>query len=195
MVASSASTTIHTSHISNDRGRRFIPCRAVRIRGASPQQNGRRRVVDPRNTSLADADSASLERHDIAELQLTSATSIDLTVHLHVAVDDGLFHVSTGVEEPRELHELSEANGVAADPDVVDRRRFRHPRMLADRVPSSRPVGDLDRVWRRGRILTIATPTVPDRSPGLCRGDLRPAHRSTERSGRRTLTLISQEGP
>jgi hypothetical protein len=58
--------------------------------------------------------------------------AINLAVHGHVAVDDGLFHASTRVEEPSELQELPEANGVTADRDVVDRSRVGHPGMLAE---------------------------------------------------------------
>ena len=86
--------------------------------------------------SRADANPAPIEADDVAELQLPSASAINLAVHGHIAVDDGLFHVSTGVEEPSELQELPEANDLTTDRDVVDRSRVRHPRMLVDRVPA-----------------------------------------------------------
>jgi len=78
----------------------------------------------------------------VVELQLSSAATIDLAVHCHAAVDDGLFDVSAGVEEPSELQELPEADGLTADRNVIDRRRVRHPGMLADRV-CSRGAGEL----------------------------------------------------
>lgn len=56
--------------------------------------------------SRADANPASIEADDVAELQLPPASAINLAVHGHKAVDDGLFHVSTGVEEPSKLQEL-----------------------------------------------------------------------------------------
>lgn len=83
----------------------------------------------------ADPDAVPLEADDVAELQLPSATTIDLAVHEDVAVDDGLFHVSTGLEESSELEELPEADDLAAYRDV-DRSRVRHPGMLADQVRS-----------------------------------------------------------
>ena len=72
-------------------------------------------------------------------MQLPSASEINLAVHGHMAVDDGFFHISTGVEEPGELQELPEANDLTADRDVVDRSRVRHPRMLVDQVPAPKP--------------------------------------------------------
>lgn len=81
--------------------------------------------------SGADADAAPLEADDIIDLQLATATAIDLAVDRDEAVDDRFLHVSTGVEKPRELQELSQADHVAADGDVVDRSRFRHLGMLA----------------------------------------------------------------
>jgi hypothetical protein len=96
-----------------------------------------RRIVPSR----ADANTASIEGDDVSDLQLPSASAINLAVHGHIAVDDGLFHVSTGVEEPSELQELPEANDLTADRDVVDRSRVRHPRMLVDQVPAPTPVG------------------------------------------------------
>ena len=54
--------------------------------------------------------------------------------------DDGLFHVSAGVEEPSDLHELPDADNLTADRHVVDRSRLHHPRMLADQVPPRMPV-------------------------------------------------------
>jgi 7-keto-8-aminopelargonate synthetase-like enzyme len=83
--------------------------------------------------SRADPNPASIEADDVAELQLPSASAIDLAVHGHKAVDDGLFHVSTGVEESSEFQELAEPNDLATDRDVVDGRWIRHPRTLADR--------------------------------------------------------------
>jgi hypothetical protein len=93
--------------------------------------------VSVRFGTLTDhANPASIEADDVAELQLPSASAINLAVHGHIAVDDGLFHVSTGVEESSELQELPEANDLTADRDVVDRSRVRHPRMLVDKVPA-----------------------------------------------------------
>lgn len=83
-------------------------------------------------SSRADANAAPLERDDVPELQLPPAPPIDLAVHGHVAIDDGLFHVPTGVEEAREFEELAEADAVAADRDVVDRGGVGHAEMLAD---------------------------------------------------------------
>jgi len=91
--------------------------------------------------SRADADPAPLEGDDVAELKLPSAATVDLAVHAHVAVDDGLFDVSTGVEEPSELQELPEADDLAADRNVVDRSRVRHAGMLADQVLPAGPSG------------------------------------------------------
>ena len=71
--------------------------------------------------SRADANAAPLERDDVPELQLAPTTAIDLTVHGHVAIDDGLFDVPAGVQKPREFEELAEADAVATDRDVVDR--------------------------------------------------------------------------
>ena len=85
--------------------------------------------------SRADADPASIKADDVAKLQLPPATAINLAVHHHIAADDGLFHVSTGVEEPGELQKLPEANDLTADRDVIDRSRIRHARN------ASRPVG------------------------------------------------------
>lgn len=82
--------------------------------------------------SQADANAAPLERDNVSELQLPPATPIDLAVHGHVAIDDGLFNVPAGVEEPGELQELAEADAVATDRDVVDRSGVGHAEMLAD---------------------------------------------------------------
>jgi hypothetical protein len=89
--------------------------------------------------SPADANPASIEADDVAELQLPSASAINLGVHGHKAVHDGLFNVSTGVEESSEFQELPEANDLTIDHDVVDRSRIRHPQMLVDQMrPRSR---------------------------------------------------------
>ena len=74
----------------------------------------------------------SIEADDVAELQLPSAASINLAVHGHKAVDDGLFHASPGVEEPSEFQELAEANDLSTDRHVVDRMRICHSRMVVD---------------------------------------------------------------
>ena len=58
---------------------------------------------DVRARSRADADPAPLETDDVAEPQLPSAAAINLAVHGHEAIDDGLFHISTGVQDPSEL--------------------------------------------------------------------------------------------
>ena len=63
---------------------------------------------------------------DIAELELASTTTIDLAVDRHEAVNDRLFHVSAGVKEPSELHELAKANALAADGNIVDWRWLCH---------------------------------------------------------------------
>ena len=76
-----------------------------------------------------------LEADEVAELQLPSAAAIDLAVHGHSAVDDRLFHASTGVEESRELQQLAEPDGLAADRNVLDRSWLRHDEMLTDQVP------------------------------------------------------------
>jgi len=97
--------------------------------------------------SRADADPASLERDDVTELQLPSAAAVDFAVHEHIAVDDRLFDVSTGVEESGEFDELPEANRITADRDIFDRRLVGHPRMLAEQVPASlQEIGLLRRV-------------------------------------------------
>jgi hypothetical protein len=85
--------------------------------------------------SRADANPASIKADDIAELQLPSASAINFTVHGHKAVDDGLFNVSTGVEESSKFQELPEADDLTTDRYVVDRSRIRHPRMLVERCP------------------------------------------------------------
>ena len=106
-------------------------------------------------TLTGNANPASIEADDVAELQLPSASAINLAVHGHIAVDDRLFHVSTGVEEPSELQELPEANDLTADRYVVDRSRVRHPRMLVDQVPAPEPSSSDDRknppilIWDR----------------------------------------------
>ena len=84
-------------------------------------------------SSRADADPSPIEADDVAELQLSSAAAINLTVHEYIAIDDGRLHVSAGVEEPGELQELPETNPPTADRDVVNGSRLHHPRMLADR--------------------------------------------------------------
>ena len=89
--------------------------------------------------SRADADPASIKADDVAKLQLPSASAINLAVHHHIAADDGLFHVSTGVEEPSELQELPEANDLTTDRDIIDRSRILHPRNASR--PGGRPVG------------------------------------------------------
>lgn len=85
-----------------------------------------REEAPPIGTSRGDANPASREADDVSDLQLPSAAAINLAVHDNVALDDGLFHVSTGVEESSELQELPEANDLTADRDVVDRSRVRH---------------------------------------------------------------------
>jgi hypothetical protein len=90
--------------------------------------------------SRADAKPAPIEADDVAELQLPSASAINLAVHGRKAVEDGLFHVSTGVEEPSELQELPQANDLITNCDVFDRSRIRHPRMLVDHVPAPEPI-------------------------------------------------------
>src|SRR6478736_7135800 len=80
--------------------------------------------------SRADADAVSFAGDDVAELQLASPAAIDLAVDGHVAVDDGLFHVPAGVQQPGELQELPEADALTTDRDVFDRSRFRHSEML-----------------------------------------------------------------
>ena len=97
----------------------------------------RRDIAPGWHRSPANADFASLECDNVAGLQLPSAAAINLAVHGHVAVDDGFFHVSTGVEEPSELYELPEANDLTTDRDVVDRGRVRHAEMLGHCVPAA----------------------------------------------------------
>jgi hypothetical protein len=67
---------------------------------------------------------------------LPSASAINFAVHGHKAVHDGLFHVSTGVEESSKFQELPEANDVTSDRDIVDRSPIRHPGILVDQVPA-----------------------------------------------------------
>ena len=90
--------------------------------------------------SRADANPASIEADDVAELQLPPATVINIAIHGHIAVDDGRFHVSSGVEKPGEFQELPEADDLTADRDIVDRSRVRHPRMFVDEDPAPVPV-------------------------------------------------------
>lgn len=92
-----------------------------------PEKRGQRL-----SDSGADADAAPLEADHVADLELPAATAIDLAVDRDEAVDDRFLHISAGVEEPCELEELPEADHVAADGDVDDRSRFRHPGMLTD---------------------------------------------------------------
>src|SRR4051812_34767368 len=80
--------------------------------------------------SRRDADPVPLEADDVSVLQLPSTSTIHLAVHGDVTVGDGLFDISTGVEQPGELQELPEADAVTVDGDVVDRSSVRHPRML-----------------------------------------------------------------
>lgn len=94
--------------------------------------------MSPTAPSWADANRASIEADDVAELQLPAASAIDLAVHGHKTVGDGLFHVSTGVEESSKLQELPEPNDLTTDRDILDRNWIRHPRMLVDRVPPRR---------------------------------------------------------
>ena len=114
---------------------------AVPLRAPSAPHSTVRKRIPMRDRLPRDADPASLEGDDVAELQLPSAAAIHLAVHGHVAVDDGLFHVSTGVEKSSELQELPEANDLTTDRDVVDRCRVRHSRMLAHQVPAAESVG------------------------------------------------------
>jgi 2-polyprenyl-3-methyl-5-hydroxy-6-metoxy-1,4-benzoquinol methylase len=83
---------------------------------------------------------------------LPSASAINRAVHIDKTVNDGLFHVSTGVEESSELQELPEADELTADRDVFDRTQIRHPRMLADQVPAPR----LSRARRSERLVGFA---------------------------------------
>jgi hypothetical protein len=76
--------------------------------------------------SVADAHPVTLETDDIPDLQLTPAPTIDVSVDGHQAIGDDLFDVSAGVEKPRELEELAEADIVPADGNVFDRSRIRH---------------------------------------------------------------------
>lgn len=76
-----------------------------------------------------------LEADNVSELQLLPAASIDLTVHPDMAVDDGIFHVPSGVKQSGELQELPEADDLTADRDVIDRSLVRHLGMLGDQVP------------------------------------------------------------
>jgi hypothetical protein len=87
--------------------------------------------------SRTDANPASIEADDVAGLQLPSASAINFPVHGHKSVDDGLFHVSTGIEESSKFQELPEADDLTTDHDVVDRSRICHPRMLVDGVLGS----------------------------------------------------------
>src|SRR6478752_6910442 len=111
--------------------------------------------------SPADAHGVPFNADDVATLQLPSATAIDLAVHRHVAVYDGLFHISAGVEEPCELHELTEADGLIANGDFVDRSFVRHPGRLTDHVPPAIRWYDKGRVYelpwalRRSRIARV----------------------------------------
>lgn len=54
-------------------------------------------------------------------MQLAATAPFLLAVDAHEAVDDGLFGVAAAVDEARELQELSEADHLSADGDVVDR--------------------------------------------------------------------------
>jgi hypothetical protein len=113
-----------------------IRARLDSLVGSSPC--ARRSVtVREEGSSRADANPAPIEADDVAELQLPSSTAINFTVDSHVAVDDGLLHISTGVEEPSKLQELAEADALAADRNVVDRSLVRHPGMLADQMPTA----------------------------------------------------------
>ena len=70
-----------------------------------------------------------------AALELPPTAAVDLAVHNHVAIDDGLFHIAAGVEEPGELQKLPETDGLAADRDVVEWNRVGHAAMLANAAP------------------------------------------------------------
>ena len=119
--------------------------------------------------SRADADPASIEADDVAKLQLPSASAINLAVHHHRAADDGIFHVSTGVEELNELQGLPEANDLTADRDVIDRSRVRHPRMFVEPVPtgpSATSATGSSRTRTRRRTLTGPAEVVAGVSSG-----------------------------
>src|SRR5690606_31064413 len=79
-----------------------------------------------RSRSAANANRAPFELDEVAVLQLPTTPALDLAVHAHVPVEDDLFGVPAGVEQPGELEELPEANDVASDGDVVDRIAVRH---------------------------------------------------------------------
>ena len=91
-------------------------------RAGSPRARG----VVRRPGLSADAYPVPLEADDIAELELASTTTIDLAADRHEAVNDRLLHVSAGVKEPSELHELAKANALAADGNIVDWRWLCH---------------------------------------------------------------------
>jgi hypothetical protein len=54
-------------------------------------------------------------------VELTPAAALDVTVYRDQTVDDRFLDLSARVQQPRELHERTEADHVAADRDVVDR--------------------------------------------------------------------------
>jgi hypothetical protein len=68
----------------------------------------------------------ALEADDVSDLQLTPASTIDVSVDGHQPIGDDLFDVSAGVEKARELEELAEADIVPADGNVFDRSGTHH---------------------------------------------------------------------
>lgn len=109
-----------------------------RLKGLPLSWHRQRCVVKPRLQSRrrrqyasyplkADSDSASFERDNVANLQLSPTTAIDLAVYEYVPVDNGLLHIAARVEQTGELQELPEANALATNRDVVDRVRVGHP--------------------------------------------------------------------
>jgi len=65
------------------------------------------------------AERASLERHHVTDLQLSTASPVGLAVDLDVSIDDGFLDIAAGVEDPGELHERAEADALGPDEDVL----------------------------------------------------------------------------
>lgn len=72
-----------------------------------------------------------IKRDDVTVVQLPSAPPIDFTVHADVSVEDRLFGIPAGIEEPGELQKLAEADDLAADRDIVEGCGFGHTKMLS----------------------------------------------------------------
>ena len=68
-----------------------------------------------------------LDLHDVAVVQLSPTSAVDLAVHGHEPVDDDLFGIPAGVEQPGVLEKGTQADHLAPDGDVVDRISRTHP--------------------------------------------------------------------